>query len=93
MKDSQIVELYWNRDERAIRETSTRYGRYCYAIADNILHDPEDAEECVNDTWMRAWNAMPPQRPGRLRMFLAKITRNLSFDRFQACLLYTSRCV
>ena len=83
MKDSQIVELYWNRDERAIRETSTRYGRYCYAIADNILHDPEDAEECVNDTWMRAWNAMP-QRPGRLRMFLAKITRNLSFDRFQA---------
>ena len=45
MKDSQIVELYWNRDERAIRETSTRYGRYCYAIADNILHDPEDAEE------------------------------------------------
>lgn len=84
MKDSQIVELYWNRDERAIRETSTRYGRYCYAIADNILHDPEDAEECVNDTWMRAWNAMPPQRPGRLRMFLAKITRNLSFDRFQA---------
>ena len=83
MKDSQIVELYWNRDERAIRETSTRYGRYCYAIADNILHDPEDAEECVNDTWYRTWESIPPQKPNCLRAFLAKITRHLALDRYR----------
>lgn len=84
MDDIQIVELYWRRDEAAIRETDARYGGYCYAVADRILHDAGEAEECVNDTWMRAWNAMPPQYPRQLRMFLARITRNLSFDRFQA---------
>lgn len=84
MEDSQIVELYWQKSEDAISETVNKYGAYCFTIADNILHSAEDSEECVNDTWLHAWNAMPPQRPNVLRMFLAKITRNLSFNRFNA---------
>ncbi len=84
MEDHQIVELYWQKNTDAISETANKYGAYCFAIADNILHDPEDSEECVNDTWLHAWDAIPPQRPNVLRMFLAKITRNLSFDRFNA---------
>lgn len=84
MEDSKIVELYWQKNENAIKETNTKYGAYCYAIADNILHNREDSEECVNDTWLKAWNAIPPQKPKKLQMFLAKITRNLSFNRFNA---------
>ena len=84
MEDSKIVELYWQKNEKAIKETNTKYGAYCYTIADNILHNREDSEECVNDTWLKAWNAMPPQKPTKLQMFLAKITRNLSFNRFNA---------
>ncbi len=84
MEDNQIVELYFQRNADAIKETDSKYGSYCFAIADNILHNREDSEECVNDTWLSAWNAMPPQRPNMLRMFLAKITRNLSFNRFNA---------
>ncbi len=84
MEDSQIIELYWQRNGDAISETADKYGAYCFAIAENILHNTEDSEECVNDTWLHAWNAIPPQRPKALRLFLAKITRNLSFDRFHA---------
>ena len=84
MDDSRIIELYWQRNADAIRETDRKYGPYCFAIARNILSSREDSEECVNDTWMAAWNAMPPQKPGRLQMFLAKITRNLSFNRYNA---------
>ena len=84
MEDYKIVALYWKKDENAINETSRKYGAYCFAIADNILHNKEDSEECVNDTWLKAWNAMPPQRPTKLQIFLAKITRNLSFNRFNA---------
>ncbi len=84
MEDNQIIELYWQKNADAISETANKYGAYCFTIADNILHSVEDSEECVNDTWLHAWNAMPPQRPKVLRMFLAKITRNLSFDRFNA---------
>lgn len=84
MLDTEILDLYWQRDESAILETDRKYGPYCRAIALGILHAPEDAEECLNDTWLRAWNAIPPQRPRRLRPFLAKITRNLSFDRYKA---------
>ncbi|HOD02567.1 MAG: RNA polymerase factor sigma-70 [Firmicutes bacterium ADurb.Bin300] len=83
MDDADIVELYWQRDESAIRETETKYGQYCFSIAFNILSDTEDSKECVNDTWFRAWNAIPPSRPDRLRIFLAKITRNLSFDKYR----------
>lgn len=84
MEDSQIVELYWQRNADAISETANKYGAYCFTIADNILHSAEDSDECINDTWLHAWNAMPPQRPNVLRMFLAKIIRNLAFDRFNA---------
>jgi len=80
LKDTEIMELYWERDERAITETQNSYGRYCYSIAYNILHNREDSDECVNDTWLRAWNAMPPQKPNHLQLFLGTITRNLSFD-------------
>ena len=84
MEDSQIIDLYFDRKEAAIAETDQKYGAYCRSIAWNILQNREDSEECVSDTWLRAWNAMPPQRPGVLRQFLAKITRNLSLDRFRA---------
>lgn len=84
MKDSQIVDLYWHRDEHAIRETDIKYGAYCFTVAARILSDRGDAEECVNDTWLRAWNTIPPQKPVCLRMFLAKITRNLSFDKYKS---------
>ena len=75
MEDSQIVELYWQKNPDAITESDRKYGAYCFAIADHILHNKEDSEECVNDTWLNAWNAMPPQRPARLRMYLAKPNR------------------
>ena len=83
MEDARIVELYWERDEAAIAESSAKYGGYCYQIAFRILALREDAEECVGDTWLRAWEAMPPSRPGRLDTFLGKITRNLSLDRWR----------
>ncbi len=84
MEDSQIVELYWQRSADAISETADKYGAYCFTVAHNILCSAEDSEECVNDAWLHAWNAMPPQRPKALRLFLARITRNLAFDRFRA---------
>ena len=84
MEDRQIIELFRQRSGDAVSEAADKYGAYCYSIADSILHSAEDAEECVNDTWLRAWNAIPPQRPRVLRLFLARITRNLAFDRFQA---------
>src|SRR5699024_9010412 len=83
MEDGMIIELYWAREERAIEESDRKYGRYCLSIARNIVGREEDAEECVNDTWLRAWNAMPPQRPNVLSAFFAKLTRNLSLDRWR----------
>lgn len=83
MRDTEILDLYWARNENAIAETQKSYGNYCYSIAYHILHGKEDSEECVNDTWMRAWNAMPPGRPNHLAIFLGTITRNLSFDRWK----------
>lgn len=83
MDGMQIVQLYWNRDEQAIPATADKYGAYCASIARNILGNPEDAEECVNDTYLNAWNAMPPHRPSILSAFLGKITRNLSFNRYK----------
>ena len=83
MEDAQIVELFWQRDESAITETKHKYGRYCYSIANNILRDREDAEECVNDTYLGAWNAMPPHRPSMLSTFLGKITRRLSLKKYR----------
>ncbi|MBQ9107181.1 MAG: RNA polymerase sigma factor [Clostridia bacterium] len=83
MVDEKIVELYWQRDERAIRETRMKYGRYCYSIAYNILHNTEDAQECENDTYLGAWNSMPPQRPSLLSSFLGAISRRVSLDRWR----------
>ena len=83
MEDSRIIELYWQRSENAITETDKKYGAYCSTVAFNILLNQEDAEECVNDTWLGAWDAIPPNRPSILRAFLAKITRNLSIKRLE----------
>ncbi len=80
MNDEKIVELYWQRDETAITETDKKYGKYCYTIAYNILGNREDSEECVNDTYTRAWNNIPPKKPSVLSTFLGKITRNLALD-------------
>ena len=84
MEDEQIIALYWSRDEHAIVETDRKYGTHCRSIAWNILHSEGDSEECVNDTWLRTWNTIPPQRPERLGAFLGKIVRNLAFDRYKA---------
>ncbi len=84
MTDEQIIDLYWRRDEQAIAESDSKYGSYCHTVANNILHNTEDASECVNDTWLKAWNAIPPMRPAHLDLFFAKLTRNLAFDRFKA---------
>ena len=83
MEDNRIVDLYWLRCEEAIAETASKYGSYCYAIAYNILHHAEDAKECVNDTYLGAWNAMPPHRPAILRTFLGKIARRASLKRWR----------
>lgn len=82
MTDSQIIELYWERQEAAISKTDKKYGRYCYTIAYNILYSNEDAEECVSDTYGRAWQSMPPHKPNKLSAFLGKITRNLALNRY-----------
>lgn len=83
MDDNGIIQLYWDRNDRAIKATSEKYGHYCKAIARNILHNEEDAEECVNDTYLNAWNAMPTHWPEQLETFLGKITRNLSFNKYK----------
>ena len=83
MEDQQIIRLYWVRDEQAIPATAEKYGSYCTAIAHNILASRDDAEECVNDTYLNAWNSMPPHRPNVLSAFLGKITRNLSLSRYR----------
>ncbi len=83
MEDFKIVQLYWERDQSAITETAAKYGNYCTSIARNILGNRKDAEECVQDTYMNAWNSMPPHKPNVLSAFLGKITRNLSFDRYK----------
>lgn len=81
MEDREIVELFWTRSEKAIAESNAKYGPYCFAVADNILNSKEDSMECVNDTWLRSWNVIPPKRPDKLKLFFAKITRNLSIDK------------
>lgn len=83
MEDDKIIDLYWERSQIAISQTANKYGQYCHYISYNILHNYEDAEECVNDTYLGAWRSMPPQRPNNLSTFLGKITRNLSINRYQ----------
>lgn len=83
MDDKQIVDLYWERNEKAISATAAKYGGYCYSVANNILNNRADAEECVNDTYLSAWNSMPPHRPSVLSTFLGKITRRISIDKWR----------
>lgn len=87
MDDRQIIALYQERSETALSETAKKYGRYCRSIAYNILNNEEDSEECVNDTWWRVWETIPPQCPDCLPAFLGKITRNLALNRYK----YNSR--
>ena len=84
MDDNGIIELFWQRSEDALTECVKKFGNYCMTIARNILGNDNDADECVNDTWLRAWNAIPPARPSRLIAFLGKITRNLALNRYEA---------
>lgn len=83
MRDEAIIGLYFRRDERAIDETRVKYGGFCSKIALNLLGLREDAEECVNDTYLAAWDSMPPERPGALGAFLGRITRNLAISRYR----------
>lgn len=83
MEDQGILELFLQRSEQAVVETDRKYGGYCYAIAYNILSSREDSEESVNDTYLTAWNTIPPRKPGVLRAFLGKVTRHLSIDRWR----------
>ena len=83
MDDNGIIQLYWDRNDQAISATSEKYGHYCKTIAKNILNNEEDAEECVNDTYLNAWNSMPTHWPEQLATFLGKITRNLSFNKYK----------
>lgn len=83
MDDRQILELYNERSEAALSETAAKYGRYCHTIAYNILLNNEDTEECVNDTYLKAWESIPPQYPNNLSAFLGKITRNLALDKYR----------
>ena len=82
MDDQKIIDLYWERNEDAIRETSSKYGKLCFSVAHNILASREDSEECVNDTYLGVWNALPPHRPLRFPVFISKITRNLALKKF-----------
>ena len=83
MDDNKIVELFFNRDEEAIKKTQEKYGAYCYTIAFNILNDEADSKECENDTYMKAWNLIPPKKPEILSTFLGKLTRNIAIDRYR----------
>ena len=82
MDDDQIVDLFWKREESAIEQAAEKYGSYCQTIALNILSNREDAEECVNDTWLRVWNAIPPERPKVFRAWVGKITLRLALNRW-----------
>ena len=84
MEDKQIVELYWARSETAISETEKKYGRYCHYIAYQILCNDEDAKEIVNDTYLKTWNTVPPQRPDPLKPYVGTISRQLSLNRYEA---------
>ena len=82
MEDTRIVDLFWERSEQAIAESEKKYGRYCHYIAKNILHSDADADECVNDAYVKAWESIPPARPQRLSAYLGKIVRNIALNRY-----------
>ena len=78
MKDEEIVELFWNRSEESVQELARKYEKYCYYIAYSILHNHEDAQECVNDAYYHTWDSIPPQKPNKLSTYVGKLTRNLA---------------
>ena len=83
LSDEAIIDLYWNRDEKAIDETDRKYRSYLYKIAYNIVHDRLDCEECLNDTYLGTWNRIPPTKPNIFQVFLARIMRNIAVDRLR----------
>lgn len=83
MSDEEIINLYWSRQENAISETDKKYGNYCNTISLNILQNIEEAKECVNDTYLKVWNTIPPQRPNIFKAYLGKITRNLAINKYE----------
>ena len=83
LPDETIIDLYWDRDETAIKETDRKYGKYLYAIAYNIVHDNMDCEECLNDTYLGTWNKIPPARPSMFQVFLSRIMRNIAVDKYR----------
>ena len=83
MEDREIIELYWRRNEDAIKETDSKYGNYLNTVARNILYDQEDAKEAVNDTYLKTWNSIPPQKPNAFLVWLSRITRSLAIDRLR----------
>lgn len=84
MDDHKIIELYFSRDERAIKETDLKYGKLCHSIANNILKNNEDSEECVNDTYIGIWNTIPPEKPNHFMAFVCKIARNLALKKLES---------
>ena len=83
LSDEEIIELYWKRNEQAIKETDVKYGKYLFTIAYNIIHNDLDCEECLNDTYLGTWNKIPPERPTVFNVFLSRITRNIAVDRYK----------
>ena len=83
MNDNDLIGLFFERDERAVKEAQLKYGSYCFSVAKNVLGSREDAEECVSSAFLKAWETIPPKRPERLGVYLARITRNVSFNRFK----------
>lgn len=83
MDDKSIIDLFFRRDEQGIQQAASAYGSYCRAVANSILQNPEDAEEAVADTWLKAWDSIPPNRPTHLRLYLAKITRNIALNTYR----------
>ena len=83
MRDEEIINLYWEREEKAIYETDKKYGKYCNTISFNILQNSEEAKECVNDTYLKTWNSIPPQRPNILKVYLGRIARNLAINQYE----------
>lgn len=93
ISDEAIIELYWNRDESAIEETDLKYKNYLYSVAYNIVHGRADCEECLNDTYLAAWKAMPPSKPNVLKAFLTTITRRIAINRFHSNLRHSEMTV
>ena len=83
MSDEEIIDLYWRRQEKAIYETDKKYGRYCNTISFNILQNKEETKECVNDTYLKVWNNIPPQRPNIFKAYIGKIVRNLAINLYE----------